>query len=128
MSEPRRRRTEAELTPEARARLEAIRARRRTPEGRAEEEAIRAAVRIEFPPLRPDPETLAILAELRRERQRQGLNLDEIAERSGILRAALGGLEDGRIPDPTIGLLRQYAAALGKVLIMTLAERQDAST
>jgi DNA-binding XRE family transcriptional regulator len=127
MSRPRSWRNEADLTPEERAKLAAIRARRATPEARAEEEAIIEAVREEVPPLRPDAETAALIAELRQRRERRGLSLDDVAGRSGIPRAALGGLEDGRNPSPTLALLRRYAAAVDLELRVTLAEARPAA-
>jgi hypothetical protein len=123
---PRTRRALDGLPAEQRAMAEAAiaraAARRATPEDQAEEEEVIRKVREEFPPRKPDAETLALIAALRHERERQGLSLDEIAERSGQNRAALGGLEEGRIPSPTLTLLRDYAAALGKGLCVTLTE------
>jgi DNA-binding XRE family transcriptional regulator len=127
---PRTRRALDELPAEQRAAAEAAiaraAARRATPEGRAEQEEVIRKVREEFPPLRPDAETLALIAALRQQRERRGLSLDDVAERSGISRAALGGLEDGRIPSPTLTLLRRYAAAVGQGLRVTLVEERPA--
>lgn len=123
---PRTRRALEALPPEQRAAAEASIARsaayRATPEGQAEQEEIIRKVREEFPPAKPDPESSTILAALRNERQRQGLSLADLAERSGILQATLNGLEEGRIPHPTLNTLNRYAAALGKRLRLELAE------
>ena len=60
------------------------------------------------------------LAGLRRERERQGLSLTDMAERTGIDRATISKLETGKIANPTIGTLRTYAKALGQRLAWTL--------
>jgi len=66
------------------------------------------------------PELIAALAGLRRERERQGLSLTDMAERTGIDRATISKLETGKIANPTIGTLRTYAKALGRRLAWTL--------
>src|SRR5947207_1327521 len=106
-----------ELTPEQKAKVEAFRARCRTPEGRAELEEVRAVVRAEFPPLQLDDETRAALAALRAERERHGLSLGDVAERTGMDKSMLSRLETGKIPNPTLSTLRAYAEALGKKLV-----------
>ena len=117
---PRTRRTLDALPPEKRAAAEAAiarsDARRATPEGRAEQEEVIRKVREEFPPLTIDPELARALAALRAERQRQGLSLSDVAERSGIDRATLSKLETGKVPNPTVGTLRALARALNKRL------------
>ena len=77
------------------------------------------AYRQEYPPV-GDPELIAALAGLRRERERQGLSLTDMAERTGIDRATISKLETGKIANPTIGTLRTYAKALGRRLAWTL--------
>jgi ribosome-binding protein aMBF1 (putative translation factor) len=116
------RRTLAELSPDAQARVEAARAYRRTPEGRAELERVRAAVRQDFPPLAPDPELLAALSALRVERERQGLSLADLAERTQMDASILANLEAGTMPNPTVQTLRAYAHALGKQLSWTIQD------
>jgi len=54
------------------------------------------------------------LATLKRAREAQDLSLAEVAERSGIDKAALSRLENGHNPNPTIDTLARYADALGK--------------
>ena len=102
------------LAPEARAAAEAAIARsaacRATPEGQAEQEELIRKVREEFPPLAIDPELATALATLRAERERQGLSLSDVAERSGIDRATLSKLETGKVPNPKVGTLRALAA------------------
>ncbi|MGC8643279.1 MAG: helix-turn-helix domain-containing protein [Isosphaeraceae bacterium] len=55
-------------------------------------------------------------------RERQGLCLTDLAERTGIDRTAISKLETGKIPNPTVGKLKRHAAALGKSLSWTLSE------
>jgi ribosome-binding protein aMBF1 (putative translation factor) len=116
------RRTLADLPPDAEARVEAARAYRRTPEGRAELERVRAAVRQDFPPLAPDPELLTALGALRVERERQGLSLADLAERTQMDASTLANLEAGTMPNPTVQTLRAYAHALGKQLSWTIQD------
>jgi ribosome-binding protein aMBF1 (putative translation factor) len=109
------------MTAEQRAAVDAIRARHRTPEYREHEERDREAIRKEFPPRRADEELTAALAALRVERDRQGLSLTDIQERTKIDPATISKLERGEIPNPSVATLRTYAAALGKRLSWSLA-------
>ena len=115
----RRRLADADLTPEQRAAVEARRAERQTPGYQEELARDIDAYRREYPPV-GDPELVAALAGLRRERQRQGLSLTDMAERTGIDRATISKLETGKLANPTIGTLRTYARALGRRLTWTL--------
>jgi DNA-binding XRE family transcriptional regulator len=120
----RRRLRDANLTPEQRTAAEARRAERET--RRYQEELARdiEALRQEFPPA-VDRELIEAMAALRSERERQGLSLTDMAERTGIDRATISKLETGKIPNPTIGTLRTYARALGRKLAWTLQEVGD---
>ena len=121
---PRTRRALDALPPEKRAAAEAAiarsDARRATPEGRAEQEEVIRKVREEFPPLAIDPELAQALSALRAERQRQGLSLSDVSERSGIDRATLsletrnrkGGEPHGQYT-PRPGPSPQQATLLG---------------
>ena len=126
---PRTRQTLQDFPPEKRAAGEASIARsetrRATPEGRADEEEVIRKVREEFPPLAIDPDLAAALAALRAERERQGLSLSDIAERTGIDRSTLSKLETGKVPNPTVSTLRSLAGALNKRLSWSLAFRAD---
>jgi ribosome-binding protein aMBF1 (putative translation factor) len=115
----RRRSVGAELTPEQRAAMEARRAQRETPEYQEGLARDIEAYRREYPPV-GDPELIAALAGLRRERERQGLSLTDVAERTGIDRATISKLETGKVANPTIGTLRTYARALGRRLTWTV--------
>jgi len=43
-----------------------------------------------------------------------------MAQRTGIDRATIGKLENGKVANPTIGTLRTHAKALGRKLAWTL--------
>jgi DNA-binding XRE family transcriptional regulator len=115
----RRRLSDAELTPEQRAAIEMRRAERLTPEYQDDLGRDLEAYRREYPPT-VDAELIEALAGLRRERERQGLSLTDMAERTGIDRATISKLETGKIGNPTIGTLRTYAKALGRRLAWSL--------
>jgi DNA-binding XRE family transcriptional regulator len=51
---------------------------------------------------------------LRRERNRCGVSIGEVAERSGLDRAVVSRLENGKQDNPTVATLMRYAAAVGK--------------
>ena len=63
-----------------------------------------------------------VLAALRAERERQGLSLADINERTGIDRAALSRLENYEDANPTLATLERYAEAVGKQMIVLLSE------
>ncbi len=63
-----------------------------------------------------------VLAALRAERERQGLSLADINERTGIDRAALSRLENNEDANPTIATLERYAEAVGRQMIVLLSE------
>jgi len=60
---------------------------------------------------------------LKSERQRLGLSLADIADRSGIERPNLSRLENEAESNPTIATLTRYADALGKRLLIVLADQ-----
>src|SRR3954471_8935469 len=51
---------------------------------------------------------------LRKARERAGLSLADVAESTGIDKAALSRIETGQHPNPTVSTLCRYAQALGK--------------
>jgi DNA-binding XRE family transcriptional regulator len=63
-----------------------------------------------------------IIAKLREVRQSARLSLDDIATRSGIGKAALSRLENGRQLNPTLNTLYRYATAVGRELAIDLGE------
>jgi ribosome-binding protein aMBF1 (putative translation factor) len=108
------------MTPEQRAAVEKIREKHRTPEYRREEAVVRELVRQDVPPLDADADLMATLAALRDERERQGLSLTDMMEKTKIDRSTISKLENGKIPNPTYQTMRIYAAALGKRLTWKL--------
>src|SRR4051794_41735101 len=58
-------------------------------------------------------EARRIMAELKAQRERQGLTLTQLAKRSGIDKGAISKLETGRQVNPTIDTLSRIAAGLG---------------
>ena len=113
------------LSPEKRAKVEALIAKHATPEYRAKEQAAREAFDKEMRETgtiatvpREDVREIAPLLEgvgraLRERRQVGGLSLDDVAASSGIPRSAVARLERGDNPNPTVGTLARLAAALG---------------
>jgi transcriptional regulator with XRE-family HTH domain len=59
-----------------------------------------------------DAELAKALSALRVERERLGLSLSDISERTGIDRATLSKLETGKVTNPTVGTLRVLAHVL----------------
>ncbi len=125
---------ESNLTPEQEARLEAIRAKNRTPAARAEEARVREMLDREYRQTGSIATTgeAATMGDLvafcrfvmgrRRERERLGLSLNDVAERAKIDIAALSRLENGQQLNPTLNTLGRYARGLGKSLMLELSE------
>lgn len=63
-----------------------------------------------------------VLSALRAERERQGLSLADINERTGIDRAALSRLENNEDANPTLATLERYAEAIGKQMVVLLSD------
>jgi hypothetical protein len=59
---------------------------------------------------------LSALATLKQERERRGLSLAETSQRSGLDKAMLSRLENGKILNPTVATLWRYADAVGMTL------------
>jgi ribosome-binding protein aMBF1 (putative translation factor) len=115
----RRRLSNADLTPDQHAAVEARRAERQTPQYQDGLARDIAEYRQEYPPV-GDPELTEAFAGLRQERERQGLSLSDIAERTGIDTTTISNLEAGTLANPTVSTLRTYAKALGRRLAWTL--------
>jgi ribosome-binding protein aMBF1 (putative translation factor) len=128
---------ESDLTPEQRARVEAIRAKNRSAAHRAAESRVRESLDREYRERKTietigDGTTMGSLVEYRRfimslrhERERQGLSLSDIAERADIDKAALSRLENGQQLNPTVNTLARYASALGATLKLALGEPEQ---
>jgi predicted transcriptional regulator len=108
-----------------------FRANRKTAEERARERALREKLQKEKPSLEDliragacDPDAVMTmgmyfdvqkaLQALKQERERSGLSIGDVAERSGLDRAVVSRLENGKQDNPTIATLMRYAAAVGK--------------
>ncbi len=126
------RRVLAALPPEKRARAEAVLDRIQSPEYREAERKDREALDREYRETGTIAATPAaeidegdfpeFLRTLRGERQSAGLSLDEVAVRSGIDKAQLSRLENGKVPDPRPSTLARYALAIGKRLAWFLED------
>lgn len=108
-----------------------FRASKKSDEERVRESALRAKIQADKPSLEDliqrgecDPEAVmtmgmyfdvqGALQALKRERQRSRLSIADVAERSGLDRAVVSRLENGKQDNPTVATLMRYAAAIGK--------------
>lgn len=101
----------------------------RTAEQRAEKEAIRRQHVANPIRQRPagtiNPQSfmaiLRLAARFKAEREARGLTLAQVAERMGIDAPALSRLETGKMLNPTLATLHEWAEALGRKLEMDLS-------
>jgi len=63
---------------------------------------------------------LSAVAELQRHRDLQGLSLADVSKRSGLDRALLSRLENGKLLNPTMSTLWRYANAIGAQVSLTV--------
>lgn len=63
-----------------------------------------------------------LLLQLKAAREAKGLSLSDLTERTGMDRSALSKLETGQRANPTIETLVRYAEAVGKRLVVSLAD------
>lgn len=113
-----------------------FRANRKSAEERARERALREELQRKKPSLDDlvregdcDPDAIMtmgmyfdvqkVLQSLKRDRLRRGISVGEVAERSGLDRAVVSRLENGKQDNPTVATLMRYAAALGKRFLWT---------
>ena len=107
------------------------RGRRLTPEEAAKYQTIREQVAEELPELiARRHERMAtldqlqgLLGQLKAAREAKGLSLADLTELTGMDRSALSKLETGQRANPTVETLVRYAEAVGKRLIVSLADR-----
>lgn len=102
----------------------------RSPEQKAEERRIREQHRQN--PIREVPtdtlrgsdvvQLLTFAAGVRREREAQGLTLEQLAARAGVDAGVLSRFESGQAFNPTVSTLFRIAGALGRNLVLALAE------
>lgn len=105
------------------------RAQRLSPEEAAKYRAIRDQVAEELPELvERHHDRLAALdqlgdlvKQLKAAREEQGLSLSDLTHLTGMDRSALSKLETGQRLNPTIETLVRYAEAVGKRLVVSLA-------
>lgn len=62
-----------------------------------------------------------LLAQLRAARERGGLSLAQLDERTGIGRSNLSRLENGHVPNPTLDTILRYAQGVGVQLRLEVA-------
>ena len=104
--------------------------RRLTPEEAAKYKAVREQVAEELPELiARHHERMASLdqleklfTQLKAAREAKGLSLADLTELTGMDRSALSKLETGHRANPTVETLVRYAEAVGKRLVVSLAD------
>lgn len=107
-----------------------IRKRLLTAKEAAQYRAIRERVSDELPDLldrRQDRADIfeglhGLLGQLKAARERKGLSLADVTALTGMDRSALSKLESGQRPNPTVDTLARYAEAVGKHLVVQLAD------
>ena len=107
-----------------------IRRRRLTSKQAAKYRDIRAKVAGEVPELiRRHHERMSareqlgeLLEQLKTARQKRDMTLADLSELTGMDCSALSKLETGQRPNPTVETLVRYAEAVGKQLVVTLAD------
>jgi predicted transcriptional regulator len=103
--------------------------RRLTPEEAAKYREVREQVAEELPELiaRHDERLVALdqlaglVQQLKAAREEKGLSLSDMTRLTGMDRSALSKLETGQRLNPTIETLVRYADAVGKRLVVSLA-------
>jgi DNA-binding XRE family transcriptional regulator len=106
------------------------RERRLTAEESAKYATVRAQVAAELPDLiARHHERMAgldnleaVLKDLKTAREAKGLSLADVTRLTGMDRSALSKLETGQRSNPTIETLARYAEAVGKRLVVSLAD------
>lgn len=63
-----------------------------------------------------------LVRQLKAAREAKGLSLSDMTQRTGMDRSALSKLETGQRPNPTVETLVRYAEAVGKHLVVKLAD------
>ena len=116
------------------------RPRAQTPQQEAEEQAVRERFQAEKPSLQDLVDTGDVasattmgefwelkktFAALKATRQEKGLSIADVSKLTGIDRAAISRLENGQMANPTIGTVSRYAKALGKRVVVGLADESD---
>jgi len=68
------------------------------------------------------------LQSLKRDRQRSGPSIGDVAGRSGLDRAVVSRLENGKQDNPTVATPMRYAAAVGKRFPWSYEDAADGPT
>lgn len=105
------------------------RSRHLSPEEAAKYRAVREQIQEELPALMTrHEERLAtldqledLIQQLKAAREAKGLSLSDLTQLTGMDRSALSKLETGQRLNPTIETLVRYADAVGKRLVVSLA-------
>ncbi len=66
-----------------------------------------------------------LLQQLKAAREAKGLSLADLTDLTGMDRSALSKLETGLRANPTVGTLVRYAEAVGKRLVVSLADTAE---
>jgi DNA-binding XRE family transcriptional regulator len=104
-----------------------------TPDEAAKLKAVREQVAAELPELvARHHERMASLdqldelfAQLKAAREAKGLSLADMTELTGMDRSAISKLETGGRPNPTVETLFRYAEAVGKRIMVSLADARS---
>ncbi|HKD35917.1 MAG TPA: helix-turn-helix transcriptional regulator [Pirellulales bacterium] len=107
-----------------------VRDRRLTPEEAARYKRVREQIAGELPDLiGRHQERMAsldqlqqLLVQLKSAREARGLSLADMTELTGMDRSAISKLETGQRANPTVETLVRYAEAVGKRLVVSLAD------
>ena len=112
------------LTPEQQAAIKAIRDRSKK-ERPGPDELIDRGEIDELVPQAQYIELRALMVRLRETRERMGLSLTDLSERTGLTRPAISRLETGWNLNPTLETLFRYTEALGVGLKLTVEENAE---
>lgn len=100
-----------------------------TDEEKAKYRQIREQVADELPEIKRRAKTAKprillkqVLKALREERERKGISLAELNERTGLDRGSLSKLENDDDPNVTINTLLRYAEGIGKTILVEIGD------
>ena len=113
-------RLQLELTPEQKATIDKV---RRTLDQGEKAEIVELAKRLRSAKRREAATLEETLKVLKQEREAQGISLAAMEERTGMAKSNLSKLENAVDANSTVATLVNYADALGKKLVITLADK-----
>jgi DNA-binding XRE family transcriptional regulator len=117
-------RDKPKLSPEQQAAVKAIRDRSKKEQPGPDELIDRGEID-ELVPQAQYIELRALMVRLRETRERLGLSLTDVSERTGLTRAAISRLENGWNLNPTLETLYRYTEAIGVGLKFALDESTE---